>query len=62
MLDALNEPEKQKPLRLRAREDVRKYDREAGLAGYDGLIGVPYAEISASKQLDTKKMAASQEE
>jgi glycosyltransferase involved in cell wall biosynthesis len=40
MLNALNNPTAQTPLRERARKDAQRYDREMGLAGYDKLIGI----------------------
>jgi glycosyltransferase involved in cell wall biosynthesis len=38
-LDALSAPQAQQAMRERARADVQRYDYEAGLAGYDQLIG-----------------------
>ena len=40
VLGALHDPASQRPLRAQAKKDARKYSREAGLAGYDKLIGV----------------------
>lgn len=43
VLKALAEPESEWPLREQAKLDAQRYGREASLAGYDRLIGVPAA-------------------
>ncbi|MCL2717081.1 MAG: glycosyltransferase family 4 protein [Alphaproteobacteria bacterium] len=48
VLDALRDPISQQPLRRQARNDAQNYDREAGLARYDELIGaLPALRLSA---------------